>query len=347
VIPRSTRSRLLSIALVAMFVLAGCGENTRAPAASVGGQDITQAELTAAIPMFEFLSSLSQSPCGQPSEGESEGAACARLTLANLIQQDVLGAYARENDIAVPQERVTSTLDDLESQLGGPAELDKLLKDSGITRDELTALAGQLLLIQEVQKHIGEEQASEEDLRAAYDTNVLQFTQLHARHILLETENEAANVASRATEKNFADLAKQFSTDPSAKQNSGDLGTQPAAGFDPTFSQAALALRPGEISEPVQTQFGWHVILLVSSERQPFEEVRDQLAQQSAGEAFQTWFEQRLTAAEIEVNPRYGRFDPATGLITPINSTREGTSSPSAGAQSQPPTEGGAGAPQP
>ena len=68
------------------------------------------------------------------------------------------------------------------------------------------------------------------------------------------------NLTPGATEQDFLDLAKEVSIDPSAKQNSGSLGSAVASTYVPEFAAAAVALEPGEISRPVKTQFGWHVI---------------------------------------------------------------------------------------
>src|SRR5207244_6439940 len=90
-----------------------------------------------------------------------------------------------------------------------------------------------------------------------------------------EAEHVYAEVtAPGATEKTFQDLAKKVSIDTGSASSGGDLGIQTASTFDPTFAQAALALKLGEISKPVHTQFGWHVIRLVSKDVKPFNVVQ-------------------------------------------------------------------------
>ena len=109
----------------------------------------------------------------------------------------------------------------------------------------------------------------------------------------------------------------------------------------PDFVAGALALKPGEISAPVQTQFGWHVILLVSVDVQPFADVEAQLRSQQATQVYADWFRATIASADIEVNPRIGRFDAATGEVLPIRSTATGL--PTSAAPPLVPTE----APQP
>nr|WP_193407082.1 peptidylprolyl isomerase [Methyloceanibacter methanicus] len=85
---------------------------------------------------------------------------------------------------------------------------------------------------------------------------------IHARHILVKTEAEARDlIAKLKAGADFADLAKKNSIGPSAPQG-GDLGYFERGQMVPAFEDAAFALKPGEISEPVKTQFGWHVIVV-------------------------------------------------------------------------------------
>lgn len=107
---------------------------------------------------------------------------------------------------------------------------------------------------------------SETALRAAYDEAKAapDFTveEVHASHILLESEADArAVIAELDGGADFAELAKTRSKDPSAAQNSGDLGFFRREAMVPEFSAAAFAMEPGSYGkEPVQSQFGWHVI---------------------------------------------------------------------------------------
>lgn len=329
--------RLYAVTLVALFALSACSKAV-APAATVDGVKITDAQLSSDEVLFTFLSELGQQPCGTKDTGETQDQACARFTLANLIQEELVKAYATANDVTVSDSGVTDALSQLESSMGGAQALDASLKDGGLTRADLTALAKRLLLFTDVQKAVGAEKVTDAQLQQAYQQDIGQFTQLHAEHILVNTEAEAVKIRARVTAKNFAALADKYSIDPSAKQNHGDLGTLPASQLDSTFVLTALALNPGEISEPVQTQFGWHVIMLISTDTQPFEQVKEQLLSQLSNEAFRTWLEDRLKNADITVNPKYGKLDPSTGQIVPITSTATGTETaiPSAGATGAP-----------
>ncbi len=322
--PPSLRPRVLALALVAVLALAAC-DAAETSAAEVDGETITHEQLATDVKLFEFLTALSGSPCGQPVEGETQDSACARLTLTNLIQEDLVKHYAQVNSVVTDPTDVDNAMSQLETSLGGAAGLDKQLADSGLTRADLEALANRLLLFNAVQDAVTAEELTDERVQQIYDENITQYTTVEVAHILVDTRSEAEDVAAEATTKNFAALAKQRSQDPGSADNDGSLGPMVEATFvsqfDPTFVQAALALQPGQISEPVQTQFGWHVIYLMSREVAPLESVREQIVASAGAQAFTDWLQGQLTSAEIIVNPRYGVLDVATGQVTPVRST--------------------------
>ncbi len=119
-----------------------------------------------------------------------------------------------------------------------------------------------------VARYREENAASELELREAYEANLeeLSAPQYKARHILVEAEEEAAALIEQLNEgADFAELAKEHSTGPTGP-NGGDLGWFDANTMVPPFADAVRAMSPGSFSEaPVQTRFGWHVILLEDS----------------------------------------------------------------------------------
>ena len=126
-----------------------------------------------------------------------------------------------------------------------------------------------------------------EALQAAYDQFVAGFKgqeEAHARHILVATEEEAKAVkAELEGGKDFAELAKEKSTDPSAQQNGGDLGFFAKGMMVKPFEDAAFSMQAGAISDPIKSDFGWHIIKLEEkrmSQPPTLEQVGPQLQQQ-------------------------------------------------------------------
>lgn len=306
------------LALVAALALSACSAGPP-PAAVIGDDRITDDQLEEDMAVFRFLAGLNGQPCGQATAGETEQSACARFTLSTLIREDLVKGYARGRGIAVDDARVAETIGEVRSAIGG--DLDAQLQAEGLTEDDLTQIVRRILLFDEVEAALSVTEVGDDEIRQLYEQQREQFTQIHTRHILLQTEAEAVRIANRVTRKNFAQLARRFSIDNVSAPNGGDLGTVAASAFVPEFVDGALALDPGQIGPPVQTQFGWHVIQLVSVNVLPLEEVRDQLAGTLQAKAFSDWLSDQLAEVEIIVNPKYGRFDPATGDVLPIRST--------------------------
>jgi parvulin-like peptidyl-prolyl isomerase len=323
---------LLAVALTAV-VLTACGSDPQ-PAATVNGTDITDAQLAKEAAKFSFLASLNGVPCGTQEGDETPQAACNRFTLGNMITSRLVADFAAANDVSVTDKEVADTIDQVETSVGKEA-LDAELKKATIGRAELDELVREILLLQAVQQEVVADRLGDEELRARYEQDILSYTAIQTDHILLKTEAEAQDVyrqvtAPGATEQDFLDLAKQVSIDPSAKENSGSLGTSVASQLVPEYANAAIALEPGEISQPVQSQFGWHVIRLVDEEVTPFEEVRDQIVQQEIPTVFDEWIGEQIGDEGVEVNPRYGRWDAKTRTVVRIDSTDpSATTSPS------------------
>jgi peptidyl-prolyl cis-trans isomerase C len=132
--------------------------------------------------------------------------------------------------------------------------------------------------------------------------------EVHARHILVASEDEALKIiAELKAGGDFAKLAKDHSTDPGGAQG-GDLGFFKRGDMVPAFSDAAFAMKPGQVSDkPVHSQFGWHVIQVLEVRQAPattFEQSRDELRQTMIQEGVQKVLADARAVAEIK------RFNP-------------------------------------
>ena len=133
--------------------------------------------------------------------------------------------------------------------------------------------------------------------------------EVHARHILVATEDEANKVIAQLKGgADFETLAKQVSTEPGAKQSGGDLGYFKKGDMVPEFAAAAFAMKPGEYSQtPVHSQFGWHVIQVLDVRQaapQTLEQVHDQIRQQLIQDGVQKVQQQAMAGLAVQ------RFNP-------------------------------------
>lgn len=127
---------------------------------------------------------------------------------------------------------------------------------------------------------------SDADARKAYDDQVKLLKpeeEVQARHILVEKEEVAKELADKIKKgADFVPLAKEFSKDPGSKEDGGNLGYFGRGQMVPQFEEAVFKLQKGQVSEPIKTQFGWHVVKLEDRRtRQPpaFEVVKDRIIQ--------------------------------------------------------------------
>jgi len=143
--------------------------------------------------------------------------------------------------------------------------------------------------------------------KAAYDEQIAKVPaepEVRARHILVKTEQEAKDLIQQLKGgADFLELAKKNSTGPSA-DSGGDLGYFSRGQMVKPFEDTAFALKPGEISAPIQTEFGWHVIKVEDKRVHPvpaFDEVKDQLVASLVQNQLKTVVQGLRTTAKIEV----------------------------------------------
>ncbi|MFW6076609.1 MAG: peptidylprolyl isomerase [Hyphomicrobiales bacterium] len=149
---------------------------------------------------------------------------------------------------------------------------------------------------------------TDEEVRESYDEQAAKVEaeeRIRARHILVASEEEANDISARLADgEAFEELAAEYSLDGS-KEQGGDLGYFTAEEMVEPFSQAAFALDVGEVSDPVQTEFGWHVIKLEDRRTggaQPFEDVEDAIRMVLMRQAVQDKLIELRQNAQIEVH---------------------------------------------
>jgi peptidyl-prolyl cis-trans isomerase C len=195
------------------------------------------------------------------------------------------------------------------------ALIDKAAKADGLSDDQEVQERVDRLTVEVMREvymeRLLEAEVSEAEVEARYQTFLEENPpeeEVRARHILLESEEEAREVIAALDEgADFVALAEERSTGPSAAQG-GDLGYFTNQQMVPSFAETAFALEPGSYnSDPVQTEFGWHVILVEdkrTKEQPTFEQVEPQLKQELQGEVVEGHLAELRDDAEIEVIER-------------------------------------------
>jgi peptidyl-prolyl cis-trans isomerase C len=234
------------------------------------------------------------------------------------LAEDELGAKLPAPDAASKQDQLVTYVADM-------LLLAKAAQDKGMasTTDFAHKLAYERskLLMEEMLKQASQQAVTDEALHKTYDEALGQMKgeeEIKASHILVPTEDEAKAIEAELKKgADFATLAKEKSKDPGSGKQGGDLGYFTKDQMVPEFSEAAFKLKKGEISAPVKSSFGWHIIKLEDkrTKKPPeFDQVKDQLAQYVARKAQADLISKLRETAKIE---RVGAPPAAAGSATP------------------------------
>jgi len=160
------------------------------------------------------------------------------------------------------------------------------LESIGVSEKHLRKYIFHYLMNQKVHESVSADVANEAE-------------QVSAKHILVATADEAEDVLKRLEEETWDEIAAEVSLDTSNKDNSGDLGWFPHGQMVAEFDEAAFGLEIGEISKPIETQFGWHIIELVGKEMHALSETEYANVQNVA---YDEWFTELKSETEVEIN---------------------------------------------
>lgn len=316
--------RLLTIAAAVLLVAPACGDLLDPAAAVVYGEKIAieevQRQLDAYVESRGFKQLAAQGDSGALKREFEQG----RLT--DLIMRAVLTPAAEERGIEVTEQDVQDRIDEfVTAEFDGNAEaLEEALTEQGLTQAQFHEIIHDQILNESLRADVaGDAKPTAADVEAFYEENIAEFEATRAQHILVDDRALAEQLAARLqgasgkqAEALFERLAREHSTDQGSARRGGDLGFQTAGTFVAPFEEALAGLEVGEVSDPVRSDFGWHVIRVIARRVTPLEEARagieDQLAGPAQDEAWSAFLDDLFEEADVEVNPRYGVFDEET-----------------------------------
>ena len=259
-----------------------------------------------------------------PSTGDVVDPQLFAESLLLLITNRVWAAAAEEEfGLVITDAAVEAKKEELVASTGLPE--DELFDAYGLTAVALRAISTRELFRESVISVLaaGMPAPTEEELRARYEVLLPDASQACSAHILLETEEAAAAALERALAgEEFAALAMELSTGPSGP-NGGDLGCGPPSQYVEEFAAGVLDSEVGVAYGPVETQFGWHVILVSERTVPDFEEMREAVVtaaqNESAGPLWEEWALGVMADADVQVEPEYGVWttDPFPNVIPP------------------------------
>lgn len=232
------------------------------------------------------------------SAAEEPDKVVARIDGAPITEADIARAQAEigQHLAATPAQDRRRLLIDyvINSKLMAKAAEDAGLDQTQVFKDQIAYLRQQALKDLFLERKV-RDAITEAEAKKLYDEQVTKIEpemEVRARHVLVPTEEAAKDVAKRIADgEDFAKVASSVSQDPGSAPKGGDIGYFTKDQMVAPFAEAAFALEPGKVSEPVKTQFGWHIIKVEDKRKQPlpsFEALKDRLlsllASQKTGE---------------------------------------------------------------
>lgn len=285
------------------------------------------------------------------------GAALVTLYAQAFLLEDLVaqrGVEVSEADLTAAQEQVLTATEQVDPSSGAPipgssyfTELPQELQDL-IVR----LVADQLAIEEDLREEAGPAEVSDEEVQAAYEAVLPERTEACVSHILVAftedtdqlrdpsyepTEEQVAAaqagiddvVARLEAGDGFAAVAAEASDDTASGEAGGDLGCSSPAGYVGPFAEAVVAQPVGEVGEPVETQFGYHVIVVRERTAPSFEELEAELREQleaaatDVSVALSQTITERAESVDVYVDPRFGTWDPAFVTVVPPEGAAE------------------------
>ena len=276
--------------LAAALVVSGCsGLPFQLPgqadvAATVDGKPITSADYERQVTLATtYLKN--QGVDDTTDEGKQTIATMRDELLDQMIDQEIINQAAAKEGLTVTSEEIDTQIAETVVQAGGQELLDAWYLTSGFTKEEYR---------QAVREQLTGDKLFNKVVAGVPAT----ADQVHARHIMLATKEEADAVVARLKNgEDFATVAQEVSLDEGSKADGGDLGFFPQGLMIPEFENVAFALEPGKFSDPVETPYGFHVIMVL--ERDPQRPLDAQMLQVNQQEEFTKWLDAQKSAAKI------------------------------------------------
>jgi foldase protein PrsA len=323
---RTTLTLFFACALAVGVAACGGGSDTKTAEdvpvdaiALVGDQEVPKAEYDALLDRAEQSYKAQKRPfpkVGSPEYNDLKGRA-----VQFLVQRYEFRNEAENLGVKVTDEEVTKRLDQLKkTNFGGSDEkLQAELKKLGLTEEQAREEIQDKLLQEKIfTKVAGSIKVPETEIETYYKANEEQFTKpREVRHILVKSKEKADELYKELKAgASFAALAKKFSQDTASAKQGGKLTVSKGQTVAP-FDKIAFSIDEGEISKPVKTQFGWHIIealapIEVTKLAEAKTTIEQQLKQQKQSAAMQTWLKQTQAKYEKDVVYAVGYKPPAT-----------------------------------
>jgi foldase protein PrsA len=325
---RTRITLFLPLALCLALLATGCGGSgsTKVPSdavAKVGGETITKAEFDSVISRAKKGYKAQKRPF--PAVGTPEYQQIKQSAMSFLVQRAELEQKAHDYGIKITDKQIADRIAQIKKQLGGEKAYQAQVKANGLTEKTVKSdiVVPQLISEAIYKKVTGGVKVSDKDVQSYYNSHLKLYQQPESRdvrHILVPTKAQADKLyAQLKGGADFAKLAKKYSKDPGSAAQGGKL-TVSKGQTEPTFDQTAFLLKKGQLSRPVKTRYGYHIIQALSDVRpakttplsQVKESIRQQLLRDRQNAALAKWVKDTKNEFDKKIHYQVGYAPPKT-----------------------------------
>jgi foldase protein PrsA len=230
-------------------------------------------------------------------------------SLSYLINNKIVEIAAGKENVKISDEDVDAEMKEFVEANGGEESFNYALEQSGLTKKDIeTEIVNYLKIVKLLESEVD---ITDEEMKTHFEENKDSYNepeQVEASHILVENEETANKVKEKLEAgEDFAELAKEYSTDTSNAENGGELGYFSKGTMVEEFENIAFSMNVGEISDPVKTDYGYHIIHVTDKKEAKeanFEDHKEEIEQtlfdQEISTEYSTWITEQREKLEIE-----------------------------------------------
>lgn len=300
------RIRIIALLMVLVFAFTACAGNRPAGAvAKVNKEYITKEVFDAEYNLYRqmFYGMYDDDAMNEAVEGSlSLRQQLSQQVTNSLVMSEVLRQALEKNNVEISEEDIAAEKELMAASAGGMEALQTQMDESGIGSEELDKIIIQRVRENALKKWYFENHgAPEDEVQAYYEDHKDALVTYDVSHILVETEEEAKKVLKELDGgQTFEALAEEYSIDPSGA-NGGELGeVTMTTNFVPEFLDAMAKLGPGEISGPVKTEFGYHIIR-VNTVKESVEDLKNDIQEILLDGEYNNYVSDLFTESDIEI----------------------------------------------
>jgi len=222
--------------------------------------------------------------------------------LEKLIMDEIISQKAESLNISVTQEDVQGQIDTYKQVMGGEESFQEFLKTNNMTEEYLReGIRSEMLMQKYSEEFFSTLKLTDAEIEKFYNDNPEIFVKVRASHILVKTEEEAKDILTQLKNgADFATLAQEKSIDTGSGAQGGDLDYFNRGEMVPEFETIAFDLKPGELSDAVKSEFGYHIIK-VTDRLDKFSQVKEDVSNSLKNQKFDESLKELREEADVEL----------------------------------------------